>query len=90
MSLLGSMPEEPKLSLSLDGSLLDGLELKNPQVGQCLMLCVEACIVGINVYDYGEGKDPCVRFEIESVKQMPGEDKTVQGIAKKFYAGMED
>ena len=92
--LTGEMSQtEPKPSLCLEGQMLDSLGIKNPQVGQCLDLAVEACITGINIYDGEDGKEPSLRFEIEAVKLAgapASKPDTTASAASKFYPGMSE
>lgn len=59
---MDSMPEM-KPTLYLEGSKLLALGLENPQIGQCIPLKVEACIVGMNM----QCDSPCITFDMEDI-----------------------
>lgn len=79
---------EPKPTLRLEGTQLALLKLQAPQLGQCVQLCVEACITGINSWTDEKGiPHPSITFDVERVEieePEPQKPDPMQSIAAMF------
>jgi hypothetical protein len=90
MSILTNIDEaaEPKPTLYISGTMLGLLKLENPQLGQCIKVCAELCIEGINAYKDEKGNpNPAITFTVESLVREEEEPDPMQTI-KNMYPGM--
>lgn len=91
-TILGNTDEtkEPKAYFSLSGIQLAGLKLESPQIGQCIELCVEACITSINSFEDEKGiKRVSVSFDMERVTREEPEPDPMHEISNLYPAMMK-
>lgn len=79
---------EPKPTLYISGTMLGLLKLENPQLGQCVQVCAELCIEGINSFKDEKGvPHPSITFTVESLVREEEEPDPMQAIIN-MYPGM--